>query len=512
MLNRKQICEASRTCQTGKNFKGSSTFYSMPVFNNRFAPFNSNPRVEILNGTIQNLSTDRVSAELCSTDTKQQRLSIRRKPTPYRVPYNHYRKSYSCSKNCLENEKIIKNTDLSGCIDDNGILTEICKKTNYAKSRLVNKYGFRNRNNGGNYKNYLQGSGKLYEQNAFGILPENKDLSGVNLYKINTVNGISSDGEGANCKMGYRTPDSLTSVTFQKRAIHTATRKWANPGYNSRTSVNSRNRTQRLKYNAKMGGQINSRFSNYNNCVNGQECSKYVAPGRSTKLFSLIPTNGPPCNSRRVNGVKQTCPTPFPPPPPILSNISIVPSSNRVGHTPGRNGATADLLGLTISFQIAAALNIDDTIEITFSNPNFFHVPPEFGTGGLNLSEKVGSLTSTYLAVGTDPFPAASEMFPSPPAYNSFIETITDPSFNFPNPAFTANALAKTTSLIKIVLKEVVPKESTIYIQIQDDDGKVLEGNPPIPAPPGVPPVITGTLAVSGHPVVTDIPGWTVQP
>ena len=321
MLNRKQICEASRTCETGKTFNGSSTFFLMPVFNNRFAPTFNNPRVDILNGTIQNLNTNRVNAELCSTDTKQQRLSIRHKPTPYRVPYNHYRKTYSCSTNCIANEKIIKNIDVSGCVSDNGILTEICKKTDYTKTRLVNKFGFRNRNNGGNYKNYLQTTGKLYEQNAFGILPENRDLSGVNLYKINTVNSTSLAGEKSNCKMGYRTADSLTSVTFQKRAINTATRKWANPGYNSRTSVNSRNRTQRLKYNAKMGGQINSRFSKYNNCVNGQECSKYVAPGRSTKLFSLIPTNGPPCNSRRVNGMKQSCPS-------SLTNSNTTTSTN----------------------------------------------------------------------------------------------------------------------------------------------------------------------------------------
>lgn len=294
MLNRKQVCEANRTCESGKTFNGSATFRLMSIFNNRFVPIYKNSRTEIINGTITNLNTNRVNAELCSTDTKQQRLSIRHKPTPYRVPYNHYRKTYSCSKNCIENEKVIKNIDVSGCFIENGITTEICKKVNYTKTRLVNKFGFRNSNNGGNYKNYLQGSGKLYEQNAFGILPENQNLSGVNLYNTETPNS-------SGCKVSYKTSNSILSVNVQKQKISTTTRKWANPGYNSRTSVNSRNRTQRLKYNAQMSG------SKYNNCINGQECSKYTIPSRSTKLFSLISRKNNNCNPSRINGRKQSC-------------------------------------------------------------------------------------------------------------------------------------------------------------------------------------------------------------
>uniref|UniRef100_A0A6C0JBY8 Uncharacterized protein n=1 Tax=viral metagenome TaxID=1070528 RepID=A0A6C0JBY8_9ZZZZ len=306
MINRKQVCEASRTCETGKTFNGSSAFFLMPIFNNRFAPKFVNSRTDIINGNIKNLNTERTNSGLCNTDTKQQRLSIRHKPTPYRVPYNHYRKSYTCSENCLENEKIVKDT-VVGC-DENG--DEICKKTNYTKTRLVNKFGFRNTNNGGNYKNYLQTAGKLYEQNAFGILPENKANTGIfkdkqNLYKINTVNGsVDSD-----CKIAYEIAGSLKGVNTQQQRISTATRKWANPGFNSRTSVNSRNRTQRLKYNAEMGGQRNAMGTNYNNCINGQECSKYVSPGPNTKLFSftLLSRNGSTCNASRINGMKQSC-------------------------------------------------------------------------------------------------------------------------------------------------------------------------------------------------------------
>ena len=204
----------------------------------------------------------------------------------------------------------------------------------------------------------------------------------------------------------------------------------------------------------------------------------------------------------------QRCPPPPPPPPIFPTNISIIPSSNKVGDTPARGCTTENIRGLTISFDLSANLSIGDTIEIIFSNPNFFHIPPSFPTSGiqagsgLNLSEQVGSLSSSYLAVGTSPFP---DCFSSS-SYNSFIETITDPSFNFPLPVpYTAVALANTTSSIKIVLKEPVSLGTSIYIQIQDDDGKVVQHNPSVGT------VITGTLKVSHHEDVTNIPGWTVQ-
>ena len=516
MLNRKQVCESSRTCETGKTFNGSATFFLMPVYNNRFDPKFQNPKTDITRGFTDTgepiiLNTNRVDAELCENDTKQARLSLRRKPTPYRVPFNHYRKTYNQTldtANCTKNEKIIK--DITDGCDDNGEL--ICPQTKYTTTRLVNKFGFRNTNNGGNYKNYLQNSGKLYSQNTFGILPENQANKGLfsgkqNLYKINTVNGTRQHPD---CKIAYKRATSLTNVQGEQQLINTATLKYANPGYNSRTSVSSRNRIQRLKYNAKIGSQNNR--NGYNNCINGQECSKYTNPGPNTKLFSFTPTRATgTCNPSRINGMLQRCPFPPPPPPPLPilpTNISIIPSSNKVGDTPARGCTTENIRGLTISFDLSANLSIGDTIEIIFSNPNFFHIPPSFPTSGiqagsgLNLSEQVGSLSSTYLAVGTAPFPDCNASAP----YNSFIETITDPSFNFPLPVpYTAVALANTTSSIKIVLKEPVSLGTSIYIQIQDDDGKVVQHNPSVGT------VITGTLKVSHHEDVTNIPGWTVQ-
>ena len=36
MNNKKEMCESSRTCETGKVFQGIGTFYLMPVYNNRY--------------------------------------------------------------------------------------------------------------------------------------------------------------------------------------------------------------------------------------------------------------------------------------------------------------------------------------------------------------------------------------------------------------------------------------------------------------------------------------------
>lgn len=317
MNNRKETCEASRTCETGKVFQGIGTFFLMPVYNNTYNPTYYNSKTEITTGVIKNLNTNRVSGGTCENSTKQQKLRLRRKPTPYRVPINHYRKTYNNpldTSTCIKNEKIIKVVDNSQCEVINGVLTQVCPKVNYTMSRLVNKFGFRNVNNGGNYKNYLQNNGKLYDQNTFGILPENQAKTGIfegkkNLYKINTVNGSYDKPD---CKLAYKKATSLTTTGNEYQRLDTTTRKYRNPGYNSRTSVSSRNRIQRLKYNAKMGVQATKKYGNsYNNCINGQECSKYMNPGPNTKLFSLSGATRrgrPNCSVSRINGMKQACP------------------------------------------------------------------------------------------------------------------------------------------------------------------------------------------------------------
>ena len=388
MNNRKETCEASRTCETGKTFNGVSSFFLMPVYNNRYDPRFINPRTEITTGVIQNLNTNRVEAEFCENDTKQAKLSLRRKPTPYRVPFNHYRKTYNCNTTgCIPNEKIIKVVDNSQCEVINGLLTQICSRPNYAVSRQVNKFGFKTTNNGGNYKNYLQNSGKLYEQNTFGVLPENKADKGIfegkkNLYKINTVNGLSDEDD---CKLAYKRPISLTQVSIQQQKMDTTTRKYRNPGYNSRTSVTSRNRIQRLKYNANIGSQNNR--NGYNNCINGQECSKYTNPGPNTKLFSLGSIynvqnkqwESQECQATRINGMKQSCLVPPPPPPtnPCDNGLGTISSASLIG----ANTTPTDppLNGAYFQFDISCPLSSGDTIKIIFTTPGYPSTPSGFG-------------------------------------------------------------------------------------------------------------------------------------
>ena len=139
------------------------------------------------------------------------------------------------------------------------------------------------------------------------------DASGVNLYKINTVNGTvenvnSGTVERPDCKIAYKRPETITTQSIQYQKISTATRKWANPGHSSRTSVSSRNRIQRLKYNTILGGQTTKKYGNsYNNCINGQECSKYMSPGPNTKAFTGL-TTIQRCIPPRLMGMRQACP------------------------------------------------------------------------------------------------------------------------------------------------------------------------------------------------------------
>ena len=78
------------------------------------------------------------------------------------------------------NVKIIKDISCN-------LRPDLCPKVNYAISRLVDKNGVRNINNGGNYKNYLQISGKNYYLNTAGILPENYVKGKIHTYKIGAL-------------------------------------------------------------------------------------------------------------------------------------------------------------------------------------------------------------------------------------------------------------------------------------------------------------------------------------
>ena len=182
---------------------------------------------------------DRANCSFCNDDVStQDKLTVRKKnrPAPYRVPYNHYRKVTSCKDDCITNVKIIK--DLS-CSDI------ACPKTNYAISRLVDKNGVRNINNGGNYKNYLQTSGKNYYLNTAGILPENTVLGKIHTYKIGALeNTVLNYNSGtlldSNCRLNYSSTTSLTEKSFTLSKINTTTKKYSNPGFHQTGSVTSK--------------------------------------------------------------------------------------------------------------------------------------------------------------------------------------------------------------------------------------------------------------------------------
>ena len=287
-MNKKEVC----TCETQNksNNSGIATFYLFNKFNNRYNPKNVNTTTDIITKKIT-LNTNRVNAttENCPNVSKQDKLKLRHKPTPFRMPYNHHRKQYNCdTTNCITNEKIIKDTPLN----------QDCCKPKYTQSRLVDKNGFRLKNNESSYISYLNSSGKLFKQHESGILPQN--MIGENTYKIGDGIGIK---DNSNCKISYEIVTSLKKKRISTKKMPVAIRKLANPRFSSRTSVSSRNRIQRLKYDTIMGGQ--QKRKNYNNCVNGQVCSLYQNPGPNTKSLQNLDKNK--CINTRIFERKQSC-------------------------------------------------------------------------------------------------------------------------------------------------------------------------------------------------------------
>ena len=168
-----------------------STFKLFPIFDRRFVSEKVNTRTEIitsLNNPGFSLNVERENCITCDDQmTKQQKLQLKKKSTPFRMPFNHYRKRSTCrggtddfntsggariNGDCLENVKVIKET-VSACD---------CPKT-LITSRLVGKTGVRFINDT-TYKNYLQNNGMLYSQNSTAFSNENKVTGQESVYKI----------------------------------------------------------------------------------------------------------------------------------------------------------------------------------------------------------------------------------------------------------------------------------------------------------------------------------------
>jgi len=295
----REICN----CANDNFTEGEGSFDLSGRFVNRFAPEFENPRFNIISGNIQLdgsgnplLNTNRSNCDTTNCNpTKQEKLAVKHKPAPYRVPYNHYRKRYTCITDCTTNVKIIKE---KSC-DVN------CQKTTYGITRLVNKAGVRLRNNGGDYINYLQSMGKTHVQHSVGIIPEFRTNDDPNAYKIKNPGYVFNQNhqtvDNSNCGIYNQKPDGLYSQIFDKKKIPSAVRKYKNKGFSTNSSVSSKNRLLQLKYNTTLAGQLTK--DGYNNCVNGELCSLYQQSGPNTKMR----THRPKCKRFNFKGRRQSC-------------------------------------------------------------------------------------------------------------------------------------------------------------------------------------------------------------
>ena len=284
-------------------------FFTFNHFDNKYVPSFQNPsrtlREMVSNGA-PNSFVDRANCLTCDdTVTTQDKLLVRKKdrPTPYRVPYNHFRKVSSCNTtDCLPNVKINKDISCNEILD--------CQPVNYAIYRQVDKFGIRNLNNGGNYKNYLQIKGKNYDQNTFGILPECAISGKEHTFKIGAVENLvynknSNSQYRENCKLGYEIRSSKQEKEYSIIAMNTTTRKYSNPYHNTSGSVSSRAHINKKKFRNILAGQRIGK-DGYNNCINGQLCSMFMAPGPNTKLI-LSKSIRQRCLPSRIRGRKQRC-------------------------------------------------------------------------------------------------------------------------------------------------------------------------------------------------------------
>jgi len=382
------------------------TFQTYFLFDNKFVPKFENPS-RVLKNLVKNSNNisnvDRANCNSCDDSfSAQDKLKVRKKdrPTPYRVPYNHFRKVTSCKTGCDTNVKIIKDISCST------LQVNDCVTTNYAISRLVDKNGVRNLNNGGNYKNYLQSSGKTYNLNSAGILPENAVDGKINTFKIGSVEKMyfnyNSETSNVECLLGYGSTTSLFDKSFTISNLNTTTKKYSNPSHRTSGSVSSKAHIHKKIFRNRLLGQAIGK-DGYNNCRNGEICTLYLKPGPNTKLF-MGKTAKQRCIPPRIRGIKQTC---FVPPPGCETAKFINPQFERTDYTTGLNGGT-----LTITINHCPLLE-NDEISIDFlgypTTVESIFVPTTNtdATGAITSSQttsdgEIIQLTITQLTVNTN--------------------------------------------------------------------------------------------------------------
>ena len=109
-----------------------------------------------------------------------------------------------------------------------------------------------------------------------------------------------------NCQLGYEIRSSRQEKEYSIIAMNTTTRKYSNPYHNTSGSVSSKAHINKKKFRNILAGQRIGK-DGYNNCINGQLCSMYMAPGPNTKL-TLSKSIQQRCLPSRIRGRKQRCP------------------------------------------------------------------------------------------------------------------------------------------------------------------------------------------------------------
>jgi hypothetical protein len=190
------------------------------VYNNTGHITRENPRAEWLENTN---TTNDCKKKSCDK-------------TKSRVPFNHWRKTSNCNKNCVKNQKIIKDTSANACYT-----------TQYHMSRLTDSCGFKTLHTNLSNAQYLQNNNRLWAQNSQGLI---SDLA-IKNNKFN--NSFHSTYRNEN---NYRENDYKNT----KKPCQTIVNKYSNNKFKQNGAVSGRARINRLK-------RDNNIFSAYN-CTN----------------------------------------------------------------------------------------------------------------------------------------------------------------------------------------------------------------------------------------------------
>jgi len=188
--------------------------------------------------------------------------------TPYRNPYNHWRKTSTCDNpggnKCKTNEKIM--------VDN--IALNFNKSTCYNPyiRNILNKDGIRTNDFIFSKKLLNEKRNMTYLQNSRSAIRNTTDISNNYIVTPNTI-------------------DSTYTVKCRENVV-----KYRNRKFNTNTAVSGRSRIARLKYNTELQ-------SSYGNAVNGTLISRqgvghYARPPyRNNKNVD----NNPDCSERRTS-------------------------------------------------------------------------------------------------------------------------------------------------------------------------------------------------------------------